>query len=292
MPDSRKHRGPHPQDELWFAADAEPILNRAVGDLSWLLSRDYAMTAALKLVGDRFQLTERQRIAVMRCSCSDADRQNRLSKRVPCEAPKRDSAKMGQAPSIHDPEPVPFSKMGQAPGIHDLEPVPFSGQPIELDGFNVLTTVEAALADGVLLLGRDGCLRDMASMHGSFRRVEETRPALECVGRVLEELAVESTLWLLDRPVSNSGRLAAMIRQTALEHGWAWQAELVDDVDAVLARSPRIVATADCVILDRCTRWCNLANEVVRRQIPAARVLRLTGASPATADDTSHSQVP
>jgi hypothetical protein len=83
-----------------------------------------------------------------------------------------------------------------------------------------------------------------------------------------------------------------MIRQTAIEHGWAWQAELVDDVDAVLARSPRIVATADCVILDRCTRWCNLAHEVVRRQIPAARVLRLTGTSPATADDSSHSQVP
>jgi hypothetical protein len=86
----------------------------------------------------------------------------------------------------------PNPKMGQAPDVRDPEPVPFSGQPIELDGFNVLTTVEAALADGVLLLGRDGCLRDMASMHGSFRRVEETRPALECVGRVLEELAVES----------------------------------------------------------------------------------------------------
>jgi hypothetical protein len=37
--------------------------------------------------------------------------------------------KMGQAPGILAPEPVPFSgllKMGQAPGIHDPEPVPFS----------------------------------------------------------------------------------------------------------------------------------------------------------------------
>ncbi|MCL4204054.1 MAG: DUF434 domain-containing protein [Pirellulaceae bacterium] len=248
MPDFRKHRGPHPEDEQSFAPEAEPILNRAVGDLSWMLSRDYAMTAALKLVGDRFQLTERQRIAVMRCSCSDADRQNRLGKLVASGPSKLDCARMVQ------------------------------GQPIELDGFNVLTTVEAALAGGVLLLGRDGCLRDMASMHGSFRRVEETRPALECVGRVLEELGVESVLWLLDRPVSNSGRLVAMIRQTALERGWAWQAELADDVDAVLARSPGIVATADCAILNRCTSWCNLAREVVGREVPGARVLRLVGA--------------
>jgi N-acetyl-beta-hexosaminidase len=34
--------------------------------------------------------------------------------------------KTGQAPGVHDPEPVPFSE--QAPGVHDPEPVPFSEQ--------------------------------------------------------------------------------------------------------------------------------------------------------------------
>jgi hypothetical protein len=240
VPDSRKHRGPHPQDEQWFAPEAEPVLDGAVGDLCWLLTRGYPLTAALKLVGDRFQLTERQRIAVMRCSCSDRDRLNRQQRQVACG---------------------------------DLR-----GSVIELDGFNVLTTVEAALAGGVLLLARDGCLRDMASMHGSFRRVEETRPALECVGGVLAELEVASARWYLDRPVSNSGRLAATLRATAVQHAWPWQADLVDDVDGLLARSPQIVATADGAILDRCASWCNLAREVICRQVPEARILRLTGA--------------
>jgi GNAT superfamily N-acetyltransferase len=39
------------------------------------------------------------------------------------------STKMGQAPDVHTPEPVPFAafpKTGQAPGIHASEPVPFS----------------------------------------------------------------------------------------------------------------------------------------------------------------------
>jgi NADPH:quinone reductase-like Zn-dependent oxidoreductase len=43
------------------------------------------------------------------------------------EAPGVQSRKMGQAPGIHAPEPVPFS---QAPGIHAPEPVPFSEQTL------------------------------------------------------------------------------------------------------------------------------------------------------------------
>jgi hypothetical protein len=239
VPDSRKHRGPHPQDEQWFAPEVEPVLDRAVGDLCWLLTQGYPLTASLKLVGDRFQLTERQRIAVMRCSCSDADRRNRQR--------------------------------------HQSAWTDLDGQTVDLDGFNVLTTVEAALAGGVLLLGRDGCLRDMASMHGSFRRVEETRPAVECVGTVIRDLRVASARWFLDRPVSNSGRLAGILRQSAQQNGWPWHAELIDDVDGLLARSPHVVASADGAILDRCSRWCNLAREVVHRQVADARILRLTG---------------
>ena len=52
------------------------------------------------------------------------------------------------------------------------------GRPLWLDGYNVLTTIEAALAGGVILAARDGAYRDMASMHGSYRKVAETLPGL------------------------------------------------------------------------------------------------------------------
>ena len=55
-----------------FLPEAVPRLRSAVSDLSWLLSRGYADKSALKIVGDRYNLLERQRIAVMRCSSSDA----------------------------------------------------------------------------------------------------------------------------------------------------------------------------------------------------------------------------
>lgn len=237
MPDTRKHRGPHPADADLFGPSARPLLKQAVVHLSWLLTRGYAEPSALKLVGDRFSLTERQRIAVLRSSCSDQALEHRHRTQVSVEQS--------------------------------------AGETLYLDGFNVLTTIEAALAGGVILLGRDGCMRDMASMHGSYRKVEETRPALKRIGDVLNDLRAGHCRWYLDSPVSNSGRLSTVIRKMAEEHNWSWDARLVKNPDAVLIRSSELVASADSAVLDRCRRWFNLAAEVVRRKVPDAIVVRL-----------------
>jgi len=76
MPDRRVHRGPHPADTKLFAADTVADLQSAVEDFSLLLTKGYAEKSALKLVGDRFSFTERQRLAVMRCACSDEQRRD------------------------------------------------------------------------------------------------------------------------------------------------------------------------------------------------------------------------
>ncbi len=66
MPDRRIHRGPHPQDAKLFAPDKIDALQLALADFSLLLTKGYAGKSALKLVGDKFSLTERQRLAIMR----------------------------------------------------------------------------------------------------------------------------------------------------------------------------------------------------------------------------------
>jgi hypothetical protein len=53
VPDKRHHRGPHPDDGRLFAPDMLAQLQSVVSDLSWLLSRGYAATSAIKIVGDR-----------------------------------------------------------------------------------------------------------------------------------------------------------------------------------------------------------------------------------------------
>ena len=137
-----------------------------------------------------------------------------------------------------------------------------AGELLVIDGYNLLTTVESALAGGVVLAAVDGTYRDMASMHGSYRKVEETRPALDLIGRALAERRI-SCRWLLDSPVSNSGRLRSMLLEIAAAAGWDWQVELVRNPDAVLQTATEIVASADGVILDHCQRWVNLARAIV-----------------------------
>lgn len=235
-PDHRTHRGPHPDDARLFAPECWPLLRAALDDLCWLLSRGYPAESSRKLVGDRYALSARQRTAVERCACSDGEGEGRRSLEAAAEA--------------------------------------LAGQTLWIDGYNVLTTIEAAMAGGVILRGRDGCLRDMASMHGSYRKVTETRPALTLLGDTLAALGVAECRWLLDRPVSNSGRLKQIMEEVAAEHGWPWLVELVANPDHDLAVCGAIIGTADSAILDRCRRWFNLAAVAVARGVPEAFVAR------------------
>src|SRR5438105_2324184 len=81
-PDIRKHRGAHPEDRKLFGDDRIPVLRAAVGDLSWLLTHDYTMKGALKLVGDRYALTERQRLAISRAACSEQSSKRRARHQI------------------------------------------------------------------------------------------------------------------------------------------------------------------------------------------------------------------
>lgn len=210
--------------------------------MCWLLSRGYASASALKLVGNRYALAARQRLAVARAACPDAALANRTAR---CTAPQ-DAA----------------------------------GQPLAIDGYNVLTTIEAALAGGVVLLAVDACMRDLASMHGTWRKVAQTEQAIVLVGQTLSRLGVAECRWLLDRPVSNSGRLKTRLLAAAAEHRWPWQVELAFNPDAELAKTSYLVATADSVVLDRCGPWLNLARHIVETAVPQPWIVDLSIAVP------------
>jgi hypothetical protein len=235
MPDKRSHRGPHPADEKLFAPAAISDLRSAIADYSLLLTKGYAEKSALKLVGDKFSLTERQRLAVMRSACSDEQLENRIQKRI---------------------------------GAKNL-----AGQSVAVDGYNVLITIEAAMSDGVIFKGRDGCFRDLASIHGTYRKVTETIPAVQLIGEFLKEAGVGKALWLLDSPVSNSGRLKTLIRELAEKNRWDWEIRLLVSPDAELKKTALAVASSDSVILDGCRRWINLATEIIEQKLPSAWII-------------------
>ena len=236
MPDRRKHRGRNPEDSDLFSDDHLASLGRAVRDFSWLLSRGYADRSSLKLVGDRYALTARQRTAVRRSTCSADSLERRRGIMV---------------------RPADVGEVG-----------------VGVDGYNLLITVESGLGGGIVLIGQDGAYRDLASIHGTYRKVEETLPALRLIVDHLARLPVPRIDWYLDRPVSNSGRLKAlladMLESRPNTGGPVWNIELVDSPDAVLRAYDGVVVTSDSAILDNCRAWMNLAAEVIQRDIPSA----------------------
>ena len=250
MPDRRRQRGPHPKDEDCFRAEALTTLREAVAELSWLLSRGYPKRASLELVGDRHALRDRQRRALRSCAAADDERLRRRAAEI-------------------------------AP--HDL-----AGETLLVDGYNVLLTLESALSGAAVLVGRDGAYRDLASMGRHYKRVETTRPALELAVSWCLRRGCRDTVWLLDRPISNSGRLAALMRNLAREHDWPFEVRLVANPDRELVAASDIVATSDSGILDRCRRWVNLPGAVIRSRIPDAWIVDLSSvrAHPARADQT------
>lgn len=240
-----RHRGRHPADDKLFAGPALDDMRRAVFELSWLFERGYSQVSALKLVGDRYELRKRQRKAVLRCACPDSA----LARR--------------RASQVH---------------LADI-----AGREVWLDGFNCVIAIEAALSRGVILRGRDGAHRDMSSVHGSYRRVVETHGAVALIAEFLSEAKIRAARWLLDKPVSNSGRLATILREAAPD-GIDWQVELVFSPDKVLAESsakesvsgpPRVTASGDAWILDRCAAWLDIPGAVIERDIADAWVVDL-----------------
>ncbi len=221
MPDTRLHRGKAPEDDHLFGPQMLDVLGRAMADLSLLLSRGYAEKSSLKLVGDRYSLTARQRVAVGRCACSDQQLAGRKKTEI-------------QTDSIQN-------------------------QILLLDGYNILITLESALSGGYIFRGRDGCIRDLAGIHGTYRKVTETMPALEIIGHVLTELNIQKAVWYLDSPVSNSGRLKTIIRSRFQNCPFENEVQLVPNPDKELAAAEHCIATSDSAILDQCKRWLNLS---------------------------------
>jgi hypothetical protein len=176
---------------------------------------------------------------VMRCSCSDQQLANRKDKQI---------------------------------GISEI-----TGQSIAVDGYNLLITIEAAMSGGLIFVGRDGCCRDLASIHGTYRKVIETIPAIELIGDFLQQAKITEALWLLDSPVSNSGRLKTLIRKIAENHGWNWEIQLVTSPDAVLIKGDTIAVSSDSVVIDGCKKWVNLTGEIIKVKLPSSKIIDFAG---------------
>jgi hypothetical protein len=184
----------------------------ALRDYRYLKNRAYPDKAALKLVGDRWRLPAVARNCLFRSVFADADCSLRRAKLVAPEA--------------------------------------VAGQPLGVDWYNVLITVESYLKGYPVFLADDGLLRDSSGVHGSYRpgRVTET-----AVGKILESVTHLSPARLqlfLDAPISFSGAMAEELRRR-VPAGLLSEVTVSPSADYPLKSFSGVVATSDSSIIDR-----------------------------------------
>ena len=213
-------RGYIPKDDRYFSPKALDTLRLASEHIGYLIDHGYDLKQASTFVGDHFQLADRQRVAIMR----SVDTREQLAARAAKE--------------------VPMDRL--------------HGQDVWIDGFNVIITLEVMLSDSLLLSCMDDAIRDLASLRGTYRIIEVTADAVTLLLDVLRDAGIHKANLLLDRPVSNSGRLKALLADMGESYPFTLDIRVEDDVDRLLYGRENVISS-DSVVLDHSANWVNLA---------------------------------
>ncbi|SDA18326.1 hypothetical protein SAMN02910447_01557 [Ruminococcus sp. YE71] len=195
-------RGFMPTDERDFSEKALPKLRKAAEEVYFLLNRGYPVTGTTRFIGDHYQLSERQRLALAR---------------------------------IVSPKESIISRKNR-------ELTDISGKTLYIDGLNVIIGLEIAYSDSMLFRCMDGTIRDLAGLHGTYRLISQTDSAIRALLASLETLEVEKAVIYLDQPVSNSGRLRQRILELAGSIPFSLEVETENPVDAILKTKPLVAS--------------------------------------------------
>jgi len=223
-----KNRGKEGRDDLLFgAAKMQLKIQDAIADVSYLLSRGYSEKSSVQLAGNRYKLNARQQRAVQGMSASETQISQRRKTQLSADQLK--------------------------------------GQTVIIDGFNLIIILESFLSNAYVFKGLDSCYRDLSSVHGTYKRVQQTEKVLTLIGDFLQQMQVNEVLWILDQPVSNSGRMKTMMGTLSRKHDYPWNILLDYNPDKFIAQSDHIGITSDAWILDRVQRWFNLAESIIEQ---------------------------
>lgn len=234
---NEKRRGFVSEDIRWFSEESLKTLKIAQEEIQWLLDRGYNMKSVIQFVGNHYLLSLRQRAALQRATSPKIEYEIRKNKLYPIE----------------------LAKEG----------------PIHIDGFNLIITLEVALSGSILILGRDGVIRDLAGLRGTYRIIDKTDKALNLIGMALENLKVPEVVFYLDSPVSNSGMLKKKILDCASSWKLNVEVELVPNSDVSLYKMNRVV-TGDSIILNNCKGWFNLGTKIIEDYVNNAWIVDLS----------------
>ncbi|MGG7059813.1 DUF434 domain-containing protein [Clostridium nigeriense] len=220
-------RGYVPTDEKEFKSDNLIRIYSAGEDLLYLLNRGYKIKGASTFIGNHYLLSERQRLALVRG----------------------------------------ISKFDDVVIRNNKEITNVSGvEVVHIDGFNTIITLEVALSNSLIIKSMDETIRDLAGLRGTYSVIDKTEIAIKLIGDFLLEHKIEKTIFYLDKPVSNSGRLKMKILEILEDTELEIEVVNIDNVDSVLKFKDNVVSS-DAIILDNCINWINLNKYIIEEKI-------------------------
>lgn len=216
-------RGYVPEDEREFSEKSLITLKKAAKDIGYLMEQGYPIKSASTFVGNHYLLSERQRLALVR--------------------------------SISVQKQIAIRRQKEIVSLEE-------DATLYIDGFNTIITLEVAFSGSPLFDCMDGTIRDLAGLRGTYRLIDKTELAVDAIAKVLLKYKVRKVVFYLDAPVSNSGRLAQLLREHYKDLPFALEIEVIHQVDAVLQKLDHVV-TSDAIILDHAQSWFNLVREAL-----------------------------
>ncbi|CAL2082575.1 conserved hypothetical protein [Tenacibaculum sp. 190524A02b] len=226
-----KNRGKEGKDDKLFGQDfMQRKIKEAVYDMSFLLERGYGEFSSCELVGNRYKLNKRQQQAIKGMAAGVTAVKNRTEKKLTQEQ--------------------------------------LANKEVIIDGFNQIILLESMLSEAYLFQGKDEAYRDLSSLHGTYKSVNQTEEALQIIGNFLQKQKVSKVTWIFDKPVSNSGRMKTKLGAYAAEQGYHWEIQLENNPDKIIAKSQSIAITSDAWILDRANYWFNLVEALLPKNYP------------------------
>ncbi len=230
-------RGFDLNDKRWFSEKELLKIKKAHEEIKWLLDRDYKLESIMNFVGGRYQFSTRQRDALKRGTCSTKNEILRKSKEL---------------------------------NINEIK-----DEILNIDGFNLIISLEVALSGGTLIVGDDGLIRDLAGLRGTYKLIDKTDIAIEYIFKFLESKEVKVINIYLDSPVSNSGNLKIRIIEHSNKYKIIANVILVNNADVVLEKLDNVV-TSDSTILDKCNSYINLSKSIINEYIHKANLISLS----------------
>ncbi len=206
-----------------------PHIPEAAQDFRFLLARGYPRGASLTLVGNRYHLDHTARQLLYRGVF----------------APVEAAARRAKLRLLKD----------------------FSGQPLGVDGHNVLITLECALRHLPLVAADDGFIRDVGQVSRAFRPSEETDRVLTLLADYLGRQQAGPVSIFYDAPLSFSGKLARRTIEVWEARGLTVKAAAVPVPEKELLNFPGPICTSDTGLIDGHAQVVDLAGELIRQDL-------------------------